>query len=352
MRVPRIVPVRPRIAATAAALGVLLVAGCGSAGTAASPGTTASSSSPAADGSTTASSGVYPVDIDNCGFPLTVDAAPTRAVTLSQSSTEIMLSLGLAGSMVGTAYLDDEILPAYAEAYQGIPVLAEEYPSPEKLLAAQPDFVYAAYPSAFAADAAGPRESLQAGGIGSYLSPTACLDRSKSTPLTMDDVWNEIDQVGQIFGVPDRAAALVAEQRRQVAAAAAKNADAVDISVFWWDDNLDAPSVGACCGGPGMIMSAVGVTNIFGDVEGSWADVSWEQIIQANPDAIIVVDAAWSPAKDKIDRLKADPAVQSLQAVQNDAFVIVPFSATTPGVRNVSAVEEIADGLAALPAAG
>lgn len=349
MRVPRIVPARPWITAAAVVLGSALLAGCGSGGTTATSGASASSS-PAASASASASA--FPVRIDNCGFPLTVDAAPARAVTMNQSSTEVMLALGLEKSMVGTAYLDDDILPAYAAAYQGIPVLAEEYPSPEKVLETQPDFVYAAYPSAFAADAAGSRESLQAGGIDSYLSPTACPDKPKTTPLTMDDVWGEFTQVGQIFDVPDRAAALVAEQQAQVAAAAAKNANPKDISVFWWDDNLDAPSAGACCGAPGMIMSAVGVTNIFDGVEGSWADVSWEQVIQADPDAIIVVGASWSTAQDKIAHLQSDPATKGLTAVQNNAFVTVPFSATTPGVRNVSAIEQIADGLAALPAAG
>ena len=63
-----------------------------------------------------------------------------------------MLALGLQDRLVGTAYLDDQILPEFAAAYQRIPVLAAKYPSREVLLAARPDFLYAAYPGAFGAD--------------------------------------------------------------------------------------------------------------------------------------------------------------------------------------------------------
>lgn len=58
---------------------------------------------------------------------------------MNQASTEVMLVLGLADKMVGTAYMDDEILPSLAEAYNSVPVLAEEYPSQEILFAGEPD---------------------------------------------------------------------------------------------------------------------------------------------------------------------------------------------------------------------
>ena len=44
----------------------------------------------------------YPLTLPNCGAPVTVQAAPQRAVSLGQASTEILLSLGLAPRMVGT----------------------------------------------------------------------------------------------------------------------------------------------------------------------------------------------------------------------------------------------------------
>ena len=49
------------------------------------------------------------VTIENEGITIVSEKAPTRAVTVNQHATEVMLALGLEDSMVGTAYLDDEI---------------------------------------------------------------------------------------------------------------------------------------------------------------------------------------------------------------------------------------------------
>ena len=45
----------------------------------------------------------YPLTLQNCGSTVTFDKAPQRVVSIGQSSTEILLSLGLADKIVGTA---------------------------------------------------------------------------------------------------------------------------------------------------------------------------------------------------------------------------------------------------------
>ena len=52
-----------------------------------------------------------PFDLENCGLVQTIEDVPQRAVTMNQGATEVMLALGLEGSMVGHAWLDDEIWP-------------------------------------------------------------------------------------------------------------------------------------------------------------------------------------------------------------------------------------------------
>lgn len=296
---------------------------------------------------TTAAAATEPASlttIDNCGVTVAVGETPQRAITMNQSSTEVMLALGLEDAMVGTAYLDDEILPDLADAYAAVPVLADEYPSSEVVLDAEPDFVYAAYASAFNADAAGERSKLADLGIGSYLSGAACPDRADDQPLTLDDVFQEILDIGAIFGVSDTAEARVAEQ--SAALDAAPIADLDGLTVAWWDGGLDAPTVGACCGAPGMIMSALGLDNVFDDLERGWADASWEAFVDADPDIIIAVDASWDPAADKLAHLRSDPALADLTAVTEGRIVTIPFSATTPGVRNAPAIATLADDIA------
>lgn len=338
-------PLRRRIIAMAV-LCTMMLAACVPVAPAAAPSAPAE---PAAVGeeANNANASAFPVTIDNCGLEITYDTAPTRAVTMNQGATEIMLALELQDRMVGTAYLDDEILTEFQDAYASVPVLAEEYPALEVLLAAEPDFIYGGYSSAFGDEAAGPRDELLDLGIGSYLSEMACADPAlRPEKATFETVYKEIRDIGRIFGVEDRAEALIAEMQAQLDDVLDTiGRDQEPVAIFWYDSGDDEPLAGACCGAPDMIIEAVGAENIFGDVEGNWATVSWEEVIVRDPQAIVVIEAGWSPAQEKIDLLRNDPAYTSITAVQDGRFIVVPFSATTLGVRNVNAVVDVAEAL-------
>lgn len=284
----------------------------------------------------------YPVKVETCGFTSTVEAKPTRAVAISQGATEVVLALGAEDQLVGTAYLDDEIPEKWKAAYDTVPKVWEEYPDHESLISERPDFVYASYISAYDKEAAGAREELEKLGIASMTSLFGCGDgdAKPENGVSFTSVWDEIDLVAKAFGVPDRAGAIRAEQEEQLADLKAENAGA-GIHVFWYDSGDKTPYVGTGEGGPQLILDAIGATNVFADIPHGWTDVAWEKVIAADPDVIVLADASWSTAQEKIDYLKNDPVLSQLRAVQAEAFVILPFSETTPGVR-------LADGAANL----
>lgn len=287
-----------------------------------------------------------PLTIKNCGLELKISAPPKRAVTMNQAATEIMLALGLQNRMVGTAYLDDAILPEYAGVYAKVPVLAKQYPSREVLLGVQPDFVYGSYASAFGKDAAGARAELVRLGITPYLSPMACEDRSlRPRQTTFEDVYGEILDIGRIFGVESRAKALVARMRSEGLKARVASAGQIPLRVLWYDSGTDKPYVGACCGAPGMIMRQLGVRNVFADAPGSWAEVSWESVVAREIDVIVVIEADWSKAEDKIRYLTTNPIFANIKAVREKRFITIPFSYTTPGVRNALALKLLSEKL-------
>ncbi|MDE2777971.1 MAG: ABC transporter substrate-binding protein [Chloroflexota bacterium] len=287
----------------------------------------------------------FPVTIENCGFEATFSAPPESAVTMNQGATEVMLALALEDQMTGTAYLDDAILPPFLDAYEMIPVLSDSYPSQEVLYGADPDFVYGSYSSAFGEAAAGPREQLAELGIGSYVSPVACADRSLRPEIaTMDDVYGEVRDIGAIFGVADRAEELIAELQAELDDISAVLEDAEEtVSLFWFDSGGDDVYAGACCGAPGMIMDLLAVENIFEDAEGSWATVSWEEVVARDADAIVIVNADWDTAESKIETLTTNPAYADMSAVQSENWVQIDFSYTTPNIRNVAAIRIIAE---------
>jgi iron complex transport system substrate-binding protein len=288
----------------------------------------------------------FPVEVTSCGHSSTLVAPPERAVTLNQGATEVMLALGLEDRMAGTAYLDDPAPPArWAQAYASVPVISKEYPSREELLAAEPDFVYASYASAFDPKVAGPPEELDDLGIGSYLSPFGCDDDSDRPEPSFEAVWDELEAIGAAFGVPDDAADVVAAQRRTLAGL---HDDAVGdgTTVFWYDSGDKTPLAGVGGGGPQLVLDAVGATNVFADLAGGWEDVSWERVVAADPDVIVLADAGWSTAEEKIAYLERDPVLSQLRAVRREAYAVVPYSQSTPGVTLVDGAAALADQLA------
>lgn len=325
-----------RLRLLAAAIGLTLLTGCGSNG--AAPTSEVSSPPPSA---------AFPVTVVNCGTAVTVTKAPTRAVTMNQGATETLLALGLQDSMVGTAYLDDAVSPSWQAAYATIPVLAKEYPNQEKLLAANPDLVAASYASAFDAKAAGTRADLSALGIATYVSPFACEDKATRAKPTWDAIFGEVTDLATLFGDPARATSVIEQQKAEVAEVSAA-APAKGKTVLWYDSGTKTPFVGAGQGAPQLMIDALGGTNMFASLTGNWADGSWETVLKTDPDVIVLADASWDTAAQKKTYLKSDRALKDLTAVKNDAFVVVPFSATTPGVRNAEGVRSLASQLAAL----
>lgn len=285
------------------------------------------------------------ITVKNCGRTITMDAPAESAITVNQGATESALAIGAQDQMVGTAYLDDAIAPKWAKAYDGIEVLSDEYPSRETVLERRPDLVTASYSSAFDDKALGSQDSLADVGVAGYVSPFGCDDKAQRPEPSWDAVAGETSDYGVLFGRTDQADEVNRSMRSTLDELRKKNAGA-GTTVMWWDSKTDSPSVGGRDGGPQLVMDAVGATNAFHSVSGNWADTSWEAVLQANPDVIVLVDADWDPADAKRKYLESDPALKDLDAVKNASYVVVPFSESTPGARMIDGAVRLSDSLA------
>jgi iron complex transport system substrate-binding protein len=173
-----------------------------------------------------------------------------------------------------------------------------------------------------------------------YLSPSNCIAKSRS--ITWNDVYGEITDIGKIFDVQDRANALVARLKGRIAAAQRMvAATGGSTKVFWYDSGAKAPTSGACCGAPGLIVKTAGGKNIFSALKGGWSEGSWEQVVAQNPDVIVLVNATWDTVAAKHKVLAKTP-LSGLDAVKDKRYVIVPFGSSTPSFRNVDAVVALA----------
>lgn len=280
----------------------------------------------------------YPLTIENCGVSTTYGRPPIRAVALNQHAIETLLALGLEKSMVGTSYLDDRILPEYQAAYDSVPVLAKEYPSFESLLAAEPDFVYGGWDSAFDEKEGRSRQRLTDAGVHTYLNIEDC----RSEPVTISTVDDEIRSIGAIFGVADRAEQQIGKIHGELDQSEAKLRGAPPLRVAVYDSGESTVFTAGGKGIGNLMIEAAGGVNVFGDVPRVWGDVSFEQFAERAPEVIVIYDYGDQPVADKKRFLIEHPLLQHVPAVRQQRFAVLPLSSVVVGVRVGRAVDALA----------
>jgi len=291
----------------------------------------------------------FPVTDENCGVTTTYEAAPTRAVTLSNNATELMLALGLEGSMAGTSYMANlKISPAYADAYATVPILSPLVATTEELIAAEADFVYAGYPDGFS-ESRHTRDQLHDLGMKTRLNVEGCNLGAFGFPQLFD----EIHSVAAIFGVSDRGDKLVDALSGRLKAVADRLADKPAIPVFIYNGGDSAPNAALGNTMLSQAVSAAGGNNIFGDVTNRFGEMSWEQVAERAPEYIVVFYSGTAsgqvvadPDKElgqaRIDTLKSIPAIANIPAIVNNRFFLINSVQGQPGPSTVDAVEDMA----------
>ncbi|MCM3337857.1 ABC transporter substrate-binding protein [Paenibacillus sp. MER TA 81-3] len=281
-----------------------------------------------------------PVELENMGEKLSFPDAPKRVVTLNQHATEVMLALGLEESMVGTAYLDDSILPEFKEKYDKIPVLADKYPSKEVFLSVSPDFAYAGWKSAFGEKALGSRADLADQGVLTYVQESS----NKAAP-TLEDVYQDILNIGRIFRVEDKAEAVVNDIRKKLEDIQAQIGSVSEpLNVFVFDSGEDKAFTAANTYLTSLIAK-VGGKNIFDDIDKGWAEVSWEEVVNRDPDVIVIVDYGDTTAEQKQELLLNKAPLADVKAIKDKRFIVLPLSAAAEGIRAPIALQTLAAGL-------
>ncbi len=306
----------------------------------------------------------YPLTItDNCGVDVTIDQAPERAVSVNQGSTEILLSLGLEDRMVGTATWTDEVLPDLAEANATVTRLGDDAVSYERVLKEEPDLVTASFAYALNGDDPDRRAQYAKLGVPTYVAPSHCDGRTDESgdgprdhPLEMDVVYREITQLAEIFDVPSRGKALVAELKQRMADAAT-SAPTKDVSIAYWFANTELPYMAGANGAPGVMSRTIGVDNVFADTDVEWPQISWESVLDRDPDVLALGDLSrdqetGDKLEDKIRFLETNPVTKQLTAVRNQRYVVLNGADMNPSIRTVDGTEKLAKALVDLGLTG
>lgn len=288
----------------------------------------------------------YPVTVKSCNRDVTFDAAPTRAISNDVNLTEMMLALKLQDHMVGYTGISgwktlDEKL---REGVQELPELSPRYPSKEVLLNADADFYFAGWNYGMKVGGEVTPETLEPLGIKVYELTESCIHIMNKAKPSMDDMFTDLLSLGRIFDVEDRAEALVGGYREHLSDITTRIGDVEKpVRVFVYDSGTEKPFTSGRFGIPTAMIEAAGGTNIMDDVEKSWVEVSWEPVIERNPEVVVIVNYGEVTAEQKIAFMKENAAFKNLDAVKNDRFVVLEYVEATPGPRNVDAIARLAD---------
>lgn len=288
----------------------------------------------------------FPVTVKSCNRNVTFDEAPKRAVSNDVNLTEMMLALKLQDRMVGyTGISGWKTLDAtLREGVKELPELSPKYPSKEVLLEADADFYFAGWNYGMKVGGEVTPETLSPFGIKVYELTESCSHIMAKAKPTMDDMFVDLLNLGRIFGVEDRAEALVSDYKSGLAKIQERiGAIKEPVRVFVYDSGTEKPFTSGRFGIPTAMIEAAGGINIMDDVEKSWTEVSWEPVIDRNPQVIVIVDYGDVTAEQKIAFMKESPAFRNLDAVKADRFVVLAYVEATPGPRNVGAIERLAD---------
>ncbi|MFF0742703.1 ABC transporter substrate-binding protein [Streptomyces sp. NPDC004111] len=285
------------------------------------------------------------VRVTSCGRELTFPKTPQRAVTLDQSATEVLLELGLQGRMAGTSNLKTRIAPEYRAAYGKVPVLSPKLLGGEQLRAAAPDLVVAGFDDHFTKDRTGTREELAGLGLPSFLSAVDCPKQNAAGKSPFDLLLDDYRNLGRIFGVEERAAKLVREQRAALDRAAGSAASVRGEPKVVWVYSVygDAPYVAGGTAMASELSRIVGARNVFDDLDEDWPSVTWEEIAARKPDFVVVGDLSergkpGDSAADKLAAIRGNPVMAQLPAVAGSRFVTIPGTLMDPSVRTVDAL--------------
>lgn len=307
----------------------------------------------------------YPLTVRNCSQDITFDAAPQSVVTVGQSATEILYSLGVGEKVVGTSVWFNPVLPQFKDLNDGIERLADNDPSFESVVNKKPDLVAVQYEWHVGPEGiVGTREQFHDLGIRTYIMPADCDTKDNSTggdgtrtaAFSTDSIYKGIGELAAIFDAEKNGEVLIGDLK-------AREADAValakslklpdDISAVFWFSSAEIdidPYVAGRKGAPGYMMDKLGIRNVIESDE-EWPTVGWESIAKADPTVIVIakMDRRRFPADDvdkKMAFLTTDPVAKEMTAVREGRIIVMDAHAMSATLRTIFGLEAVAKALA------
>ncbi|MGD9116592.1 MAG: cobalamin-binding protein [Dehalococcoidia bacterium] len=264
---------------------------------------------------------------DDMGRNVVIEDVPQRIVCFGPSITEIAFALGLGERVVGV----DDYSDYPAEAVD-LPKVGNAFaPSMESLVALEPDLVLTLEHEQF-------NSEMEAMGL-TYL----VID-----PADIDGILADIELIGRATDTAAAAEALAEDMETRMRDIEAGVINAIPVSVFFIVDATD-PML-PWTAGPGSfidtLISMAGGINIAHEAPSQWPQFSLEEIVNADPDVIIVQTMLGGIPTIEVSALEEHAIWGGLSAVENGKVYLVDGDLVSrSGPRIVDGLEELARAL-------
>ncbi|MEO3888926.1 ABC transporter substrate-binding protein [Nonomuraea sp. B5E05] len=282
-----------RTAFAGALLGTLVLAGCGQAGTTATPSSAPASSAPAAP------PGEFPVTIEAGNGQVTIARRPERVVSLSATHTETLFAIGAGPQVV--AVDNQSNYPPEAPKTD----LSGFEPNVEAIVAEKPDLVVV---------------SDDLNKIVAELGKVNVPVLVQPAATKLDDTYEEILELGAATGNKAKAEEVVSGMKTAMDKLAAEAPK--DKKLTYYHELDQTPYAATSKTFIGQIYGIFGLTNIADKAPasaGGYPKLSAEFVAQADPDLIFLADVKCCGQSK--ETLAKRPGWKNLAALKNDQVI-------------------------------
>ena len=252
---------------------------------------------------------------DAIGQEITVHN-PQRVVSLMGSFSEIWILAGGADTLVGTSYdtVDNRDL--------GLPediaiVGTYQNPNIEEILALNPDLVLLSSETTRTDSHVALKDALNGADIpAAYFSVTHFEDYLNMLKICTDITGNQDAYQTNGIAVEERIAQIIADSKTETSPSV--------LLMITYSGGIRAQSSDTMTG---KMLFELGCKNILDDYPSMLQDFSVEKIIETDPDYIFVIPMGNDDAlaqKNLKENVESNPAWNSLTAVKNDRYILLP----------------------------
>lgn len=268
---------------------------------------------------------------------------PKKVAAVWQNSIETLLALGVGDRIIAGMGVPDRkyIREEYQAGYEAIPYKSLENLDPETIMMMRPDFI-AGWSSTFTDKVLRSTEFWNERGVHTYISQnSAPANRNR----TIENEYADILDLGKIFDREEKAESLVKEMKDEISRTAGQ-----------------ATLTGKYPRGliiefMGSDISVYGEETLAGDIlrrmngellASGQQQISKEQIIEMDPDAIFVVliEEDYDHPGQKLDMLYHEQALRDVRCIREKRVYPLPlYSVYSSGIRTLDGIRYIGKGL-------